>query len=121
MFLFHRSRPRVSVHQARSRTSGDMPDAILLDVRERPEWNAGHAPGAVHVPLSKPATGAGLPAEATGRPLVVICRSGHRSQQAAKLLNQHGAQAVDVKGGMNAWAAAGHPVLDERGNQGQIA
>ncbi|MEV0889196.1 rhodanese-like domain-containing protein [Streptomyces microflavus] len=121
MFLFRRSHPRVSVDQAHSRTSGDIPDAVLLDVRERPEWNAGHAPGAVHVPLSKLVAGTDLPAEATGRPLVVICRSGHRSQQAAKLLNQRGAQAVDVKGGMNAWAAAGHPVLDERGNNGQIA
>jgi Rhodanese-related sulfurtransferase len=52
---------------------------------------------------------------------VVICRSGHRSQQAAKLLAERGADAVDVKGGMNAWAAAGHPVVDERGNSGSIA
>ncbi|MEU6062878.1 rhodanese-like domain-containing protein [Streptomyces sp. NPDC047097] len=107
--------------QAHRRTRGDIPDAILLDVREKPEWNAGHAPGAVHVPLSKLVAGADLPAEASDRPLVVICRSGHRSRQAAKLLTQRGQQAVDVKGGMNAWAAAGHPVLDERGNNGQIA
>ena len=121
MFLFRRNQPRVSAEMARSRTSGQAPDAILLDVREKPEWNAGHAPGAVHAPLSKLVAGASLPAEATDRPLVVICRSGHRSQQAAKLLNQRGARAVDVKGGMNAWAACGHPVLDERGNHGQIA
>ncbi|HWU05631.1 MAG TPA: rhodanese-like domain-containing protein [Streptomyces sp.] len=121
MFLFRRSQPRVSVDQARDRTSGDTPDAILLDVREKPEWNAGHAPGAVHAPLSKLVAGADLPPEASGRSLVVICRSGHRSQQAAKLLTERGVQAVDVKGGMNAWAAAGHPVLDERGNNGQIA
>jgi rhodanese-related sulfurtransferase len=52
---------------------------------------------------------------------VVICRSGHRSQRAAKLLAERGADAVDVKGGMNAWAAAGYPVVDERGNGGSIA
>ncbi|MEU3202550.1 rhodanese-like domain-containing protein [Streptomyces cyaneofuscatus] len=121
MFLFRRSQPRVSVSQAHSRTNGDTPDAVLLDVREKPEWNAGHAPGAVHVPLSTLVAGGDLPAEASGPPLVVICRSGHRSQQAAKLLTQRGQQAVDVKGGMNAWAAAGHPVLDERGNNGRIA
>lgn len=121
MFLFRRNGRRVTVDEARSRTSGDRPDAVLLDVREKPEWLAGHAPGAVHVPLTKLVTGAALPAEAEGRPLVVICRSGHRSQQAVKLLTECGAQAVDVKGGMNAWAAAGHPVVDERGNSGQIA
>ncbi|WP_445276624.1 rhodanese-like domain-containing protein [Streptomyces sp. DSM 41033] len=121
MFLFRRSQPRVSVDQAHDRTSGETPDAVLLDVREKSEWNAGHAPGAVHVPLSKLVAGANLPAEASDRSLVVICRSGHRSQQAAKLLTERGQKAVDVKGGMNAWAAAGHPVLDERGNSGRIA
>jgi rhodanese-related sulfurtransferase len=121
MFLFRRNGPRVTVDEAHSRTSGDRPDAVLLDVREKPEWNSGHAPGAVHVPLTNLVAGATLPAEAQGRPLVVICRSGHRSQQAAKLLTERGAHAVDVEGGMNAWAAAGHPVVDERGNSGRIA
>ncbi|MCQ9182013.1 rhodanese-like domain-containing protein [Streptomyces sp. IBSBF 2953] len=121
MFLFRRKGPRVKVHEAHSRTSGDRPDAVLLDVREKPEWIAGHAPGAVHVPLTKLVAGAAVPAEAQGRPLVVICRSGHRSQQAAKLLTERGVHAVDVEGGMNAWAAAGHPVVDERGNSGRIA
>ncbi|MDW4906730.1 rhodanese-like domain-containing protein [Streptomyces sp. ADMS] len=121
MFLFRRSQPRISVEQARSRTSGETPDAVLLDVREQPEWNAGHAPGALHIPLSKLVSGSALPDGASGRALVVICRSGHRSQQAAKLLTQRGEQAVDVKGGMNAWAADGYPVSDERGNSGRIA
>jgi rhodanese-related sulfurtransferase len=121
MFLFRPNGLRVTVDEARSRTSGDQPGAVLLDVRERPEWTAGHAPGAVHVPLTKLVAGATLPTEAEGRPLVVICRSGHRSQQAAKLLVERGAQAVDVEGGMNAWAAAGQPVVDERGNSGRIA
>ncbi|WP_326696596.1 rhodanese-like domain-containing protein [Streptomyces sp. NBC_01754] len=121
MFLFRRKRPRVTVDEARGRTSGGRPGAVLLDVREKPEWTAGHAPGAVHVPLTEPVAGATLPAEAQGRLLVVICRSGHRSQQAAKLLAERGARAVDVEGGMNAWAAAGHPVVDDRGNDGRTA
>lgn len=111
----------MSVDEARARTGGDGPGAVLLDVREKPEWKAGHAPGAVHAPLTGLVSGAALPRAARGRPLVVICRSGHRSQQAAKLLAERGADAVDVKGGMNAWAAAGHPVVDERGNSGSIA
>ena len=121
MFLFRRNGPRVTVDEARARTRGDQPDAVLLDVREKPEWVAGHAPGAVHVPLTNLLAGGTLPAEAEGRPLVVICRSGHRSQQAVKLLTERGAQAVDVEGGMNAWAAAGHPVVGERGNSGRPA
>lgn len=121
MFLFNRKAPRLSVDEARTRTGGDRPEAVLLDVREKPEWRAGHAPDAVHAPLTRLVAGAALPASAQGRSLMVICRSGHRSQQAAKLLVERGADAVDVKGGMNAWAAAGHPVVDERGNSGSIA
>ncbi|WP_314245134.1 rhodanese-like domain-containing protein [Streptomyces kutzneri] len=119
MFLFRRGPARVTAAQALQRTRDT--DAVLFDVRERAEWAAGHAPGAVHAPLSTLMTGAGLPAAAQGRPLVVICRSGHRSRQAVKLLTGRGAEAVDVKGGMNAWAAAGLPVVDDRGSSGSIA
>ncbi|MFG2309354.1 rhodanese-like domain-containing protein [Streptomyces sp. NPDC048566] len=121
MSFFRRGADRVTVDEARRRTQGGDAPAVLLDVRERAEWSAGHAPGAVHLPLSSLATGAALPSAAQGRPLVVICRSGRRSQQAADLLTGRGADAVDVKGGMQAWAAAGHPVVDGHGNSGSIA
>ncbi|MFF5935191.1 rhodanese-like domain-containing protein [Streptomyces sp. NPDC012508] len=118
MFLFRRGTARLTPPQAHQRATNG--DAVLLDVREQVEWNAGHAPDAVHAPLSRLATGAALPAAAQGRPLVVICRSGHRSQQAAKLLTGRGIEAIDVKGGMNAWADAGLPVVDARGSSGRI-
>ncbi|MBO4258202.1 rhodanese-like domain-containing protein [Streptomyces griseorubiginosus] len=122
MSLFRRDRGgsgRVSVQEAAART-GDG-DAVLLDVRESHEWQAGHAPGAMHLPLSALAAGAGLPARAQARPLVVICRSGNRSRQAAELLAARGADAVDVIGGMRDWAAAGLPVVDARGRNGTVA
>ncbi|WP_046775694.1 rhodanese-like domain-containing protein [Streptomyces yangpuensis] len=119
MFLFRRGPARVTPADAHLRTRDE--GAVLLDVREPAEWAAGHAPGAVHAPLSALLTGAALPPAAQGRPLMVICRSGHRSQRAAKLLTGRGATAVDVKGGMNAWAAAGLPVVDDRGNSGSTA
>jgi rhodanese-related sulfurtransferase len=96
-------------------------DAVLLDIREADEWRAGHAPQALHLPLSALAAGAGLPEQAQARPLVVVCRSGHRSRQAAELLVALGADAVDVIGGMRDWSAAGLPVVDEHGGNGTIA
>ncbi|MBX9427057.1 rhodanese-like domain-containing protein [Streptomyces lateritius] len=95
--------------------------AVLLDVRETPEWNAGHAPGALHLPLSRLLAGASLPAAARGKPVVTICRSGHRSQQAVELLADRGVQATDVTGGMTAWARAGLPVTGQGGSSGVIA
>ncbi|MFE7761132.1 rhodanese-like domain-containing protein [Streptomyces sp. NPDC057438] len=117
---------RVTVAEAATRTghggaadSGG--DAVLLDVREPYEWQAGHAPRAVHLPLSALAAGAGLPAHAQARPLIVICRSGSRSRQAAELLAARGAVAVDVIGGMRDWAGAGLPVVDINGGNGTVA
>ncbi|MGW0997713.1 rhodanese-like domain-containing protein [Streptomyces sp. NPDC002523] len=96
-------------------------DAVLLDVREPHEWQAGHAPGAVHLSLAALAAGAGLPVGARTRPVVVICRSGSRSRQAAELLQARGVEAVDVIGGMRDWASAGLPVVDAHGGNGIVA
>ncbi|MGW3645534.1 rhodanese-like domain-containing protein [Streptomyces sp. NPDC000878] len=125
MSVFLRGPGRVTVQQAVARTGGgdaaDDGDAVLLDVREPDEWQAGHAPRAVHLPLSALADGAGLPAAVQGRPLVVICRSGNRSRRAAELLTARGADAVDVIGGMQDWAHIGLPVVTALGEDGTIA
>lgn len=101
--------------------AGTSADAVLLDVRELHEWQAGHAPRAVHLPLSALAAGAPLPDAAQGMPLVVVCRSGNRSRQAAALLAERGADAVDVTGGMRDWADAGLPVVDAHGGDGSVS
>lgn len=101
--------------------AGSAAYAVLLDVREPDEWDAGHAPGAVPLPLSALMAGAPLPQAAQGRPLVVICRSGNRSREAVGLLVARGMDAVDVIGGMNAWALADLPVVTARGEGGSIA
>ncbi|MER7001196.1 rhodanese-like domain-containing protein [Streptomyces sp. NPDC000410] len=94
--------------------------AVLPGVRETDEYQAGHAPGALYVPLSRPAAVAtDMPGGQDGRSLVLICRSGNRSRQAARLLAESGAEAVDVTGGMIAWAG-GLPVQDAHGQAGTV-
>ncbi|ADI04923.1 hypothetical protein SBI_01802 [Streptomyces bingchenggensis BCW-1] len=115
------SRPgRITVDQARIRT-GTHGDAVLLDVREPEEWAAGHAPGAVLAPLSGLTAGAPLPQGVQDRALVVICRTGNRSRQAVELLVGRGIDAVDVTGGMGAWAEAGLPVVARPGDNSAVA
>ncbi|MEH0638518.1 rhodanese-like domain-containing protein [Streptomyces bottropensis] len=111
--LFRRGPGRLTPKQAHRRSCDGQ--AVLLDVREKPEWTAGHAPDALHLPLSRLMAGASLPASAQGKPVVAICRSGHRSQQAAKLLAGRGIEASDVTGGMTAWAREGLPVTGQGG------
>ncbi|HEY3869998.1 MAG TPA: rhodanese-like domain-containing protein [Actinocrinis sp.] len=85
----------------------------LLDVREGDEWICGHAPQAVHLPLSELMARADeVPAD---QDVYVICKAGGRSEQAAGYLNQLGRNAVNVTGGMLAWAAAGRPMQADGG------
>jgi len=107
--------PDVSVQQAADAAAAG--HVLLVDVREHDEWSAGHAPGAVHIPLSE-LTAADLP---TDRPVVAVCRSGNRSGVAAAQLAQAGVQVANVAGGMTAWAAAGLPVVTLDGSPGEIA
>lgn len=90
--------------------------AALLDVREPHEWAGGHAPRATHVPLGE----LSLERIPEGSPLLVVCHLGGRSMQASVALNRHGLNAVNVAGGMDAWAAAGLPVVDDDGAPGHV-
>lgn len=93
--------------------------AVLVDVREPGEWMAGHADGAVHVPLGSLASSYhALPGD---RRLVVVCRSGNRSAKATQALRAAGFDAVNLAGGMSAWLSAGLPVVDDRGARGAVA
>ncbi|MEU3346957.1 rhodanese-like domain-containing protein [Streptomyces sp. NPDC006700] len=95
---------------------------FLLDVREDDEWRAGHAEGALHIPLSEFVARYGELTEAApqdGR-VNVICRSGGRSAQVAMYLVQQGVDAVNVDGGMQVWAASGRPVVTDEGQPGQV-
>ncbi|WP_425559985.1 rhodanese-like domain-containing protein [Kitasatospora paranensis] len=51
---------------------------------------------------------------------MAICRSGNRSRQAAALLTARGVDAVNVAGGMRAWAEAGLPVTTTGGQNGRV-
>ncbi|MCT4354851.1 rhodanese-like domain-containing protein [Streptomyces sp. Je 1-79] len=98
-------------------------DALVLDVREDDEWVAGHAEGALHVPMSDFVARFGEVTEAVadGRRAFVMCRVGGRSAQVTQYLVQQGIDAVNVDGGMIAWDAAGRPVVTEAGAPGFVA
>ena len=81
----------------------------FLDVRTPAEWNAAHVPGSTLLPLEDLEDRAGeLPGDLE---LVVYCRSGDRSAQAARILMEAGFSDVySMDGGLNDWIAAGYEV-----------
>lgn len=86
--------------------------AVLLDVREPDEYAVAHVSGARLLPLGQVAAGlTGLPRAET---VVVICRSGRRSAEAVRFLQQAGfARPLNLAGGILAWRAAGLPVIEQ--------
>lgn len=88
-----------------------LPGARVVDVREPAEFTGplGHIPGAELAPLAQ------LSARATAwskdQPLILVCRSGMRSARGAAELAQRGFMHVlNLRGGMQAYAAASLPV-----------
>lgn len=87
-------------------------------MREAPEWRAGHALKARHIPLGELAGRLGeVP---TDLPVITVCRSGARSRQAAALLARNGRQVLNLGGGMHAWVAAGSALQAKGGRPGQL-
>jgi glyoxylase-like metal-dependent hydrolase (beta-lactamase superfamily II)/rhodanese-related sulfurtransferase len=88
------------------------PEVMLLDVREPEEYARGHVPEAVNLPQADLATRlAEVPRD---RPVYLICQGGFRSLRAAQFLRQQGLEhVVSVRGGTEAWRAAGKPMAQE--------
>jgi len=92
--------------------------AVMVDVREDDEWEAGHAPVAVHVPVGQVVDRMDeLP---TDRTIVCMCRMGGRSGSVAAHLAGAGYDVRNIAGGMQAWAAVGLPVVDTSGAPGRV-
>lgn len=81
-------------------------DRVLIDVRNRSEWDGGHIAGASLIPLPELIDRLGEIPE--GRPIVVQCQGGGRSAIAASVLKRAGHRTVaNLAGGFGAWVAAG--------------
>ncbi len=81
---------------------------MLIDVRTAEEFRTGHIPGAVNISLqSLPERMATLPKE---EPIVLYCRSGARSNNAAQMLKRAGFEDVRDLGGIITWQTQGLPV-----------
>ena len=86
-------------------------DAVLLDVREPQEYQDGHLPNSIRIPLGTLRDKVTSLEKHRERPIIVVCRSGNRSAQAVHLLKQQGYQTVyNLSGGLHAWRNANLPV-----------
>jgi rhodanese-related sulfurtransferase len=100
--------------------SENLSNITLVDCREPYEWVAGRVEGAVHIPLNSIMAGADGEIDKS-KPVVVICRSGNRSELATMMLQARGFEAHNLEGGIEAWVADGLPIVGNDGAPGFVA
>ncbi len=96
----------VSAKQASTMQSKNK--TIIVDVREDDEWNQGHIPGAIHIPLGQLSTRLSELEPYKNSPIITQCRSRKRSAQAQLALTSAGFSSVySMDGGIQAWSKEG--------------
>lgn len=92
--------------------------ARFIDVRRSHEYNAGHVEGAVWITLRE------LPGRLDeleqDKTVVVTCQIGQRSGIATELLREHGYDAHNLEGGLEAWVADGFQLASSHGGPGRV-
>lgn len=90
-------------------------DGVIVDLRDPADFAAGHAPGAVNIPLTQ------LTARldevraltaAAGGSVAVSCGGGTKQGRATAYLRANGVDAAVLRGGMRGWKAGGRPIVD---------
>jgi rhodanese-related sulfurtransferase len=103
--------PDIEVTPARAREMLESGDALVVDVREPYEREAGHIEGTRHIELERLASNAeSLPRD---RPIVFHCRLGARSALATRAFRSAGYDAWSLRGGIQAWHDEGLPHTGE--------
>lgn len=84
--------------------------AFILDVREQFEWDSFHIPHSTHIPLGE--LNQRLSEIPADQEVVVVCRTGNRSQEGRNILQAAGwNQVTSMAGGVVDWQAAGYPIV----------
>lgn len=92
------------ISQEKAKEMMDTEDVIILDVREQNEYDSGHIPGAVLLPVgSIDADTAAAVIPEKDSTVLVYCRSGNRSKTASAALAELGYTAIYEFGGIHTW------------------
>ena len=91
---------------------------LVIDVRETYEWKGGHIAGSRHVPLGE------IPSRVEelegAEQVVVVCKVGARSEEAARFLKAFGVPAENLDGGVVAWVQEGFDLVTPDGEEGRV-
>jgi rhodanese-related sulfurtransferase len=87
-------------------------DYVVIDIRDRAQFELGHIPGSAHVPLDR--LHAGWVLSDVRLPVVVLGEGDADAEAAVGLLVEHGRDAITISGGAPAWRATGQCFVTNR-------
>ena len=101
--------PFMSLAELAARIGGNSRDLVILDVREKDAFDAGHIPGAAHLPRGQLELRVNTELPDPTVRIVTCCEFGKISTLAAATLRELGfGRAAALDGGMSAWREAGY-------------
>jgi len=89
-------------------------ELLLIDCRETDEWDAGHIEQAEFLPLSEFSDAPDKLADKKDSQIIIQCRSGKRSMNACRMLEENGFNNLtNLEGGILGWSEEGYPIKTE--------
>ncbi|MEX2489792.1 MAG: rhodanese-like domain-containing protein [Pseudomonadales bacterium] len=87
-------------------------DAVVVDIRDKKDFNLGHIAGAINIPYSQLESRATELEESKDKPVIVVCKMGQNAGAAGRKLKTLGfADVRRLSGGMSEWSASGLPLV----------
>lgn len=89
-------------------------NAVIIDIRDKKEYEGGHIVDSINIPLSKLPQRISELNKYKDKPIVVVCKMGQQSGQACKTLQDEGfLQAIKLGGGLAEWTAQSLPLVQK--------
>jgi len=102
--------PKVSTHEATRLINTQ--NAVVLDIRERADFNAGHLVDSINIPNSQVVNRLSELEKHKSDPIIVVCKTGQTASAASKALKDNGfAQVYRLSGGIMEWTNSNLPLV----------
>ncbi|GAA6134666.1 rhodanese-like domain-containing protein [Oceaniserpentilla sp. 4NH20-0058] len=102
--------PKVSTHEATRLINQN--NAVVLDIRDKADFKAGHLVDSVHIPNSQVAERISDLEKHKSDPIIVVCKTGQTASAASKTLKDNGfAQVYRLSGGIMEWTNNNLPLV----------
>jgi rhodanese-related sulfurtransferase len=89
-------------------------DAVVVDVRDKKEFDAGHIVDSINIPLAKLKQRVTELKKHKDKPVLVVCKLGQHSGDAAKTLEEAGhSEVIRLSGGVTEWKSQSYPLVQE--------